>query len=353
MNQFARTYWFTWGFLLLAALFTGVSNLQQAFFGGVFAALFSTLATRGYVKLGLRFGPFLGAALGVVWAIFMLYYVRWTGSAEDYLLAQWNLGTSISIHAAGFAGAGLFSSLANRLTLGKSAFAGAALATAMTAIPYGVIDWVDYHCAGPMEVVLLVSPDVAANEAPPRLPGAEPAELTDAELQALKNRLLVVSGPGGNEVIDEQGRRYWPLWRKKLVYPGNPKGPVRHLVILLPPDIKEAQSWTLPVTDDPKGIAFSILEAEGKSSSIVTKPSLAIRTIFSVNARPDLGQMQLKEASLRVTRQSPIGNFYNPDPLKSELYLYFPKLADKKAQDKEELILKSKTLPVVELPEEK
>ena len=353
MNQFARTYWFTWGFLLLAALFTGVSNLQQAFFGGVFAALFSTLATKGYIKLGLRFGPFLGATLGVVWAVFMLYYVRWTGSAEDYLLAQWNLGTSISIHAAGFAGAGLFSALANRITLGKSATAGAVLATAMTAIPYGVIDWIDYRCAGPIEMVLLVSPEVAANEAPTRLRGAEPAELTDAELQVLKSRLLVVSGPGGNEVIDEQGRRYWPLWRKKLVYPGNPKGPVRHLIILLPPEIKDAQSWTLPVTDDPKGIAFSLLEAEGKSSSTVIKSTPAIKVLFSVNPRLDSGQKQLKDASLQAIRQSPIGDFYNPDPLKSGLYVEFPQPEEKKLTDSEELILKSKTLPTVELPEEK
>lgn len=358
MNDYARTYWFTWGFLLLAALFTGVSNLQQAFFGGVLAALFSSLATRGYQKLGVRLAPFLGAALGAVWAVFLLYYVKWTGSQEDYWTAEWNLGTNISVHAAGFAGAALFSALANRLTLGKSATAGAVLATAMTAIPYGLIDWVDYRCAGPIEVVLLVSPTISANAAPPRLPGAEPAELVEEELQVLKSRLLVVPGPGGNEVIDEQGRRYWPLWRKKIVYPGNPKGPVRRLLIVLPPDLKEVKPWTLPVSVDPKGIALSILETEAKSSSTVAKVSREIKVEFTLSThllKNDLGSAttEVKEASLQVTRRSSIGDFYRPDPLKSGLYVEFPPLLESKTPDREGLILKSKTLPTVELPEEK
>jgi hypothetical protein len=35
MNTYARTYWFTWAFLVIAAALTGVASLKSAFFGGL------------------------------------------------------------------------------------------------------------------------------------------------------------------------------------------------------------------------------------------------------------------------------------------------------------------------------
>ena len=46
MKNYGRTYWFTWGFLILAAAFTGVASIKGAFFGGLVAAVASTLVTR-------------------------------------------------------------------------------------------------------------------------------------------------------------------------------------------------------------------------------------------------------------------------------------------------------------------
>ena len=39
MKNYGRTYWFTWGFLILAASFTGVASVKGAFFGGMVAAI--------------------------------------------------------------------------------------------------------------------------------------------------------------------------------------------------------------------------------------------------------------------------------------------------------------------------
>ena len=55
MKTFARTYWFTWGFLVLAALGTGgAASVKDVFFGGLLAAVVSAALTRPYERLGLR-----------------------------------------------------------------------------------------------------------------------------------------------------------------------------------------------------------------------------------------------------------------------------------------------------------
>ena len=70
MKTYARTYWFTWGFLVLAALFTGGAvSLKDAFFGGLLAALLSAALTRPYERVGLRYAPLLGAAAGAAWVL--------------------------------------------------------------------------------------------------------------------------------------------------------------------------------------------------------------------------------------------------------------------------------------------
>ena len=234
MKTYARTYWFTWAFLVIAAALTGVASLKDAFFGGLFAALLSALLTRPYERSGPRYAPLIGAVAGTLWVVAMFFRIRWFGYADEFEMAQWTLGTDISVHAAGFAGAALMTALLARTEFPKALGGGLLLAAAMTLVPYGVIAWIDHRVAGPVEVVLLVSAEVAADEGPIRRPGALQASLTPAEMVFLKERMLVVDGPGGVEAIDEQGRRYWPLWRRKLSYPGNPGGPVRTVLLVLP-----------------------------------------------------------------------------------------------------------------------
>lgn len=170
----------------------------------------------------------------------MYFRIRWFGSAEDFQMAQWTLGTDISVHAAGFAGAALMTALRVRFEFPKAFGGGLLLAAAMTVVPYGVIAWIDHRVAGPVDLVVLVSAEVPVGEGPIRRPGAVQAKLTPDEILFLKERMLVVEGPGGIEVVDEQGRRYWPLVRRRLVYPGNPGGPVRTVLFILPP------AWSFP-----------------------------------------------------------------------------------------------------------
>jgi hypothetical protein len=333
MKNYGRTYWFTWGFLILAASFTGVSSsVKGAFFGGMIAALVSTLATRPYERLGARYAPVLGAVLGLLWAVAKLYYVQWTGDAEEHAFARWNIGTDIAIHAAGFAGGALLAALAATRPLGRSVLAGGLLAAAMTAVPYGFIGWVDYRVAGPVEVVLFASAPVLANEAPQRRPGAEAPVLAADEVKALKESLLVVEGPGGTEVLDDAGRRYWPLWRKRFNYPGNRGGPVRRVLVFIPPDerspedalpIAGAGKWNFVVGADPKGVC--LVRLGGERGAVTAAPELfkAI-TVTLEQQGPAAGAARSAHApyqfcSIAVVRQSPFGQFYLPDPVKTGL----------------------------------
>lgn len=330
MKNYGRTYWFTWGFLILAASFTGVASLKGAFFGGMVAALISTLATRPYERLGARFAPLLGALLGVLWAIAKLYYVQWSGDAEDYAIARWNIGTAIAIHAAGFAGGALLAALAAAEPLGRSIFAGATLAAAMTAVPYGFIDWVDYRVAGPVEVVLFASAPVLANEAPQRRPGAEAPVLAPDEVKSLKESLLVVEGPGGLEVLDDFGRRYWPLWRKRFNYPGNRGGPVRRVLVLMPPDERSPEDampiagvgkWNFVVGADPKGVC--VVRLGGERGAVTVAPELLKAITLTLEqqgtaaAAARASHAPYQFCTISVVRQSPFGQFYLPDPVKS------------------------------------
>jgi hypothetical protein len=334
MKNYGRTYWFTWGFLILAAAFTGVASIKGAFFGGLVAAVASTLVTRPYERLGPRFAPLLGALLGVLWAIAKLYYVQWTGDVDDYAFARWNLGTAIAIHAAGFAGGALLAALAAAQPLGRSVLAGGLLAAAMTAVPYGLIDWVDHRVAGPVEVVLFASAPVLANEAPQRRPGAEAPVLTPDEVKSLKESLLVVEGPGGLEVLDDLGRRYWPLWRKRFNYPGNRGGPVRRVLVFIPPDERSPEDalpiagvgkWNFVVGADPRGVC--VVRLGGERGAVTVAPELFKSitvtleqqgaTNGATTARSAHAPYQV--CSIAVVRRSPFGEFYLPDPVKTGL----------------------------------
>lgn len=317
MKTHARTYWFTWGFLVLAAAFTGVASLKDAFFGGMFAAVLSAVLTRPYERAGVRFAPLIGAAAGAFWILLMLLRVRWLGQPDEVERAQWTLGTDISVHAAGFAGAGLLTALVARTTFPKAAFAGVGLAAAMTAIPYGLIAWIDHQVAGPVEVVLLVSPPVAADEGPYRAPGAINVQLTPSEMEVVRGRLLVVPGPGGEEVLDEQGRRYWPLWRRRLSYPGNPGGPVRTVFLLLPPDQDRPQSWSVPVAQSPTGALLAVLGDDHRVATFPSKLSQSVRLEVFLRVKGQGAQARQEALDVVVTRKSPLADLYLPVPARN------------------------------------
>jgi hypothetical protein len=348
MNVFARTYWFTWGFLIVAALCTGLNSVSGIFFSGVIASLFSASFTRLYEKLGTRYAPLLGAVLGVIWAIILLLYYRWFGSEEDLVMASWRFGTTLSIHAAGFAGAGLLTALAARYTFGRALGAGFLLSFAMTAIPYGVIEWVDARYAGPIEIIALVSADVPANEFPKRRPGVQLTQLTDDEVKFLKEKWLVTRGVSEFEVIDEQGRRYWPLWRKSFVYPGNPSKQIRRLFIMIPPDLSKSGTWNLPLTSNPGGISLVQLENSSQVTVYCKNPISNIKCELQIKETKNSADSQTGEASgtISIIRISPVGNFYSPDPIKSNLALEFPKLIDE-SDAKVDTTLKSKKRPAL------
>jgi len=310
MKTYARTYWFTWAFLVLAAALTGVASLKDAFFGGLFAAALSALLTKVYERAGPRYAPVLGAVAGTLWVVAMFFRIRWFGYAEDFEQAQWTLGTDISVHAAGFAGAGLMTALLARYDFPKALGGGLLLAAAMTVVPYGVIAWIDHRVAGPIELVLLVSADVPTDEGPVRRPGAVQASLTEAESLFLKERMLVVDGPGGIEAVDDQGRRYWPLWRRRLIYPGNPGGPVRTVLLILPPGLAGPETWDVPVHQDPKGLALVTLgpKKEARFSGGQVSPSVRLEVSLLVKARE--GEVAYQNLQVEASRQSPVGDLY-------------------------------------------
>ena len=310
MKTYARTYWFTWAFLVVAAALTGVASLKDAFFGGLFAALLSALLTKVYERSGPRYAPLIGATAGTLWVVAMFFRIRWFGYPEDFALAQWTLGTDISVHAAGFAGAALMTALLARYAFPKALGGGLLLAAAMTLVPYGVIAWIDHRVAGPVEIVLLVSADVAVDEGPIRRPGAVQAVLSAAEKAFLKERMLVVEGPGGTEVGDEQGRRYWPLVRRRLIYPGNPGGPVRTVLLILPPDLLAAETWSVPVHHDPEGLALATLGAQKSVRFSGGPSSQSVKLELSLSVKAKDGAVVYQNLQAETFRRSPVGDLY-------------------------------------------
>lgn len=300
MSGFALTYWFTWSLLLVAAALTGVASVKDAFFGGLIAAVPSAALHRTHLRIGPRFAPVFGAAVGSVWASLVFLKVRWFGTPDDVLLASWNLGTDIAVHAAGFAGAALFTALQPR-GRGIAFGAGLALSAAMSAVPYGVIAAVDRQLAGPIEVILLASAELPPSEAPAPLPGARPAVLSEEESSVLREVFLVTRGPTGPLVQDDLGRRYWPLWRRQFVYPGNPGGPVRRMVLILPPGVDAARSWKVPAVADPSGRSVVQL---GPAGGMKVWPSSSSQSVL----------LELAESSeglrVDVVRTSPFGDMY-------------------------------------------
>jgi hypothetical protein len=310
MKTYARTYWFTWAFLVVAAALTGVASLKDAFFGGLFAALLSALLTKIFERSGPRYAPLIGATAGTLWVVAMFFRIRWLGYPEDFQMAQWTLGTDISVHAAGFAGAALMTALLTRYDFPKALGGGLLLAAAMTVVPYGVIAWIDYRVAGPVDLAILVSADAAVDEGPIRRPGTVQAKLTPAEILFLKERMLVVEGPGGIEAVDEQGRRYWPLVRRRLIYPGNPGGPVRTVLLILPPGLAAAETWSVPVPQDPKNLALVTLGAEKDVKFSGGPVSSAVHLDVSLTVKAKQEGVTYENLQVETFRKSPVGDLY-------------------------------------------
>jgi hypothetical protein len=138
------------------------------------------------------------------------------------------------------------------------------------------------------------------------------AQLSPEEIKELKQNLLVVSGPGGDEVIDEQGRRYWPLWRRRLIYPGNPGGPVRTAIVLLPPDVMSRESWVIPVSLSPSGVQVASLGSGQKVSTMNKSVSQAVTLKIATEIKHEGENVTVSAISLEVSRSSPVGSFYSP-----------------------------------------
>jgi hypothetical protein len=98
--------------------------------------LLSALLTRPYERSGPRYAPLIGAVAGTLWVVAMFFRIRWFGYPDEFEMAQWTLGTDISVHAAGFAGAALMTALLTRYDFSKALGGGLLLAAAMTTVPY-------------------------------------------------------------------------------------------------------------------------------------------------------------------------------------------------------------------------
>jgi hypothetical protein len=353
MKTYALTYWFTWAFLVVAAALTGVASLKTAFFGGLFAALLSALLSKVYERGGPRYAPLIGATAGTLWVIAMLFRVRWFGSADDIQMAQWTLGTDISVHAAGFAGAALMTALMSRYDFFKALGGGLLLAAAMTVVPYGVIAWIDHRIAGPVELVVLVSAEVPVDEGPIRRPSAVQANLTPDEVLFLKERMLVVEGPGGIEAVDEQGHRYWPLVRRRLVYTGNPGGPVRTVLLILPPGLSSAETWSVPVHQDPKGLALVTLGVRNDVKFSGGPVSQAVRLDISLAVKPIEGVVTYQTLQVETFRKSPLGDLYANVPTLGIAAAFPTILVDPKTPVKSEEKAKPRRLNFGNVPSSK
>ena len=339
MNGFARTYWFAWGLLVLTAAFTGVASIKTAFFGGLVAAVIPTLLTRVFERVGLRFAPLIGAAMGVLWVFLVLWYKKLAGDPEDLVWAYWTLGLDLSIKAAGFAGTGLMAALVVRTTFTRAAMMGVLLAAAMTVLPYGFIAWVDYERAGPVEVVCLSSADVPVDQGPYHNPGAQVPTILPEEGQVLKKAMLVVPGVAGPEAIDTKDHRYWPLWRTTLVYPGNPGGELRRVILVLSPELKNKQHWSVPLSAKPDGSSLIYLD-EAKAQLWSSEGGTSSGVFLEVDAffRSEGSGLVPDHLEVAVARHSPVGQFYAPQPAVTKPAAFFKNPALEKPLEKPRLV---------------
>lgn len=263
----ARVYWLTWGLLVAGAWSTGMASVTDAFFRGAFAAFLAAWAVPLFARLGPRKAAFAGLALGVLWQVALHHiWVRLTWSAAGFAEAGQRLGVDVSVAGAAFAGAALTAALgAAGAGIRRQLAIGGALALAMTALPYGIVRWIDATRAGPVEVVWIGPAERRDEEGQPmRRRGLDVTRLETADRRALVDRLMVVESGESGAVVGPEGRLLWPVWRQRLEHPGHATGPVRRLLIVdRRPDRGDLAPFRIPLSSAPHGAA--LVELDGNA----------------------------------------------------------------------------------------
>lgn len=263
----ARVYWLTWGLLVAGAWSTGMASVTDAFFRGAFAAFLAASAVPVFARLGPRKAAFAGLGLGVLWQLALHHvWVRLTWSAAGFAQSADRLGVDVSVAGAAFAGAALTAALgASGAGIRRQLAIGAALALAMTALPYGIVRWIDVTRAGPVEVLWIGPAERGDEEGQPvRRRGLEVIRLEVADRRALVDRLMVVDSGESGAVVGPEGRLLWPVWRQRLEHPGHGTGPVRRLLIVdRRPDRGDAAPFRIPLSGSPHGAA--LVELDGNA----------------------------------------------------------------------------------------
>jgi len=253
----AQVYWINWVLLILGAASTGVASVADAFLRGAVASFAAAAALGAYRQLGPRRAAFLGLVVGVAWQLLLHHAWGRVAWNEAYrAAAEGRLGMEISVSAAAFAGSALAGALlAGGGRLARAAGLGAALALAMTALPYGVVNALDRSRAGPVEVVWIAEATSLDEEGRPARPRGIPApRLSEAEIATLRQRLLTVEVGDEVAVVGPDGRRLWPAWRQRLVQPGHERLPARTVLVVnrLPAEAR-VPAVDLGLSDDPQG----------------------------------------------------------------------------------------------------
>ena len=305
----ARVYWLTWGLLVAGAWSTGMASVTDAFFRGAFAAFLAATAVPLFARLGPRKAAFAGLGLGVLWQVGLHHiWVRLTWSAEGFARSGERLGVDVSVAGAAFAGAALTAALgAAGVGLRRQLAVGAGLALAMTALPYGVVRWIDATRAGPVEV-LWIGPAERLDEdgLPVRVRGVAVTRLEPADKAALLGRLLVVEAGDSGAVAGPEGRLLWPVWRERLEHPGHAQGPSRRLLIVdRRAERGDLAPVTVPLSRTTDGAV--VVELDGTqpvARGDATEPG-RVKATLAVNGG---------RASVRLTRTLPDGDAYFEAP---------------------------------------
>lgn len=305
----ARVYWLTWGLLVAGAWSTGMASVTDAFFRGAFAAFLAAWAVPLFARLGARQAAFAGLALGVAWQLALHHvWVRLTWSAEGFALSGERLGVDVSVAGAAFAGAALTAALgAAGAGIRRQLAIGAALALAMTALPYGIVRWIDATRAGPVEVLWIGPAERRDEEGQPvRRRGLEVTKLEVADRRALVDRLMVVDSGESGAVVGPEGRLLWPVWRQRLEQPGHASGPARRLLIVdRRTDRGDVRPFLVPLSSAADGA--TLVELDGGAPSA-----------RGDDLDPDRVQAEIAiaggRASVRLIRTLPDGDTYFAAP---------------------------------------
>lgn len=279
MRRLGRIYWLTWALLVLGAAATGVASVDDAFFRGAFGAFLAPLALRLYEEAGPRAAAFLGLVTGILWQLILTYgwgALVWSEPLRAYALSR--LEIDLSVSAAAFAGAALAGAMAHRdARFARAALVGGSLALAMTALPYGFIRSSEATRMGPVEVTWLAPASATEEDGRPWRPkGTAAPTLTPADIAFLRESFLIVEVAGEIAAVDTQGRRLWPVWRRRLTHPDHEEGPVRRVFVACTRAIDDHPKLTLALPDAPDAACALELDDNGfkvvAGAATITEP---------------------------------------------------------------------------------